>query len=309
MMYNCRANIGLVYMVFVQVMSATLAKQGGVAGHDTMELRKGVCMTNNTTTMPVVFIGHGSPTVILSDNRYTRAWRQLAESLPRPKAIVVISAHWLTRGKTLVTAIQQPRTIHDFGRMDARLFEIEYPAPGSPDLAQRITQQVSHTRIALDENWGLDHGAWCPLSVMYPHAEIPVIQLSMDYTQPPAEHYALAQQLAFLRNEGVLVLCSGNVVHNLRLMQPPEEHGFGWAKRFDQAVVDGITGNQSGLLIDYAGLGDDAALSIPTNEHYLPLLYALALVQPEDAVSYPVEGFAYGAISMRSVLWQTRHMR
>ncbi len=261
-------------------------------------------MTDNTPTMPVVFIGHGSPTVILSDNRYTRAWRQLAESLPRPKAILVISAHWLTRGKTLVTAMQQPRTIHDFGRMDARLFEITYPAPGSPKLAQRITQQVSHTSIALDESWGLDHGAWCPLSVMYPQADIPVIQLSMDYTQPPAEHYALAQQLAFLRSEGVLVLCSGNVVHNLRLMQPPEEHGFGWAKRFDQAVVDCIARDQSGSLMDYAGFGDDAVLSIPTNEHYLSLLYALALAQPEDVVSYPVEGFAYGAISMRSVLWQ-----
>jgi len=252
--------------------------------------------------MPVVFIGHGAPTLVLSDNRYTRAWRQLAQNLPRPKAIVVVSAHWLTRGKTLVTAMPQPRTVHDFGRMDARLFQMQYPARGAPALAARIAQQVSHTRIALDDGWGLDHGAWCPLSVMYPQADIPVIQLSMDVEQPPAAHYALAQQLAFLRTEGVLVLCSGNIVHNLRCMTLPEDHAFDWAQRFDERVCAGINADMHQPLLDYAAFGNDAQLAVPTDEHYLPLLYALALRDAEDHVSYPVEGFAYGSISMRSVL-------
>ncbi|SEB03908.1 Aromatic ring-opening dioxygenase, catalytic subunit, LigB family [Thiothrix caldifontis] len=259
-------------------------------------------MADHLPKMPVVFIGHGAPTLVLSDNRYTRAWRQLAQSLPRPQAIMVVSAHWLTRGKTLVTAMPQPRTLHDFGRMDARLFQMQYLAPGAPALAKRIAQQVSHTRIALDESWGLDHGAWCPLAMMYPQADIPVIQLSMNADQPPAAHYALAQQLAFLRTEGVLVLCSGNIVHNLRRMVLPEDHAFDWAQRFDQAVCAGINSAMHQPLLDYVGFGEDARLAVPTSEHYLPLLYALALKDAGDRVRYPVEGFAYGSISMRSVL-------
>lgn len=259
-------------------------------------------MADHLPKMPVVFIAHGSPTLVLSDNRHTRAWQQLAQTLPRPEGIVVVSAHWQTHGKTLVTAMPQPRTIHDFGRLDPRLFQMQYPAPGAPALAERIAQQVSHTRIELDERWGLDHGAWCPLTVMYPLADIPVIQLSMDAAQPPAAHYALAQQLAFLRDEGVLVLCSGNIVHNLRRMALPEEHGFDWAQRFDQLVCDCINTDRHQPLLDYAGFGDDARLAVPTDEHYLPLLYALALKGAGDTVSYPVAGFAYGSISMRSML-------
>ncbi|MDQ5769972.1 4,5-DOPA dioxygenase extradiol [Thiothrix subterranea] len=259
-------------------------------------------MVEHLPKMPVVFIGHGAPTLVLSDNRYTRAWRQLAQNLPRPQAILVVSAHWLTHAKTLVTAMLQPRTIHDFGRMDARLFQMQYPAPGAPALAERIAQQVNHAHIGLDERWGLDHGAWCPLSVMYPQADIPVIQLSMDATQPPGAHYALAQQLAFLRAEGVLVLCSGNIVHNLRRMALPEDHAFDWAQRFDQAVCACINNDRHQPLLNYAGFGEDALLAVPTIEHYLPLLYALALKDAGERVSYPVEGFAYGSISMRSVL-------
>ena len=154
----------------------------------------------------------------------------------------------------------------------------------------------------MDDHWGLDHGAWCPLSVMYPQADIPVIQLSLDVSQSPVAHYALAQQLAFLRTEGVLVLCSGNIVHNLRRMALPEVHAFDWAHRFDQWVCAGIHADTHQTLLDYALFGEDAQLAVPTNEHYLPLLYALALKDAEDRVSYPVEGFAYGAISMRSML-------
>lgn len=260
-------------------------------------------MTHATSPpMPALFVGHGAPFTILSDNPYVRAWRTLGLTLPRPQAIVVVSAHWLTPGKTLVTAMPQPRTIHDFGRMDARLFNMQYPAPGSTALAHRIAAQITSTNVELDESWGLDHGSWCVLQVMYPQADIPVVQLSLDATQSAAAHYRLAQELAGLRHDGVLIIGSGNIVHNLRLMQPPDNHGFAWASRFEQTVCEYIDAHDHAPLLDYRALGEDAKRAIPTPEHYVPLLYVLALREQGEGVSYPVEGFTFGSISMRSVL-------
>jgi 4,5-DOPA dioxygenase extradiol len=254
--------------------------------------------------MPVLFLGHGSPMNALANNAYTRAWHQLGQTLPKPKAIVVISAHWLTDGMTLVTAMPQPRTIHDFGWFDPRLFQMEYPAPGSPALAQRLVEQMTGANVGLDQAWGLDHGSWCCLHSMYPAANIPVIQLSMDFTQPEHVHYQLARELAFLRREGVLVIGSGNIVHNLRVMVRAENHAFDWAKRFDQRVRGLIDAHDHEALVDYRELGEEAERAIPTPEHYWPLLYVLGLQEAGDTVSYPVEGFAHGSISMRSVLIQ-----
>lgn len=255
--------------------------------------------------MPALFVGHGAPFNLLSDNVYVRAWRQLGETLPTPKAILVVSAHWLTRGKSLLTAMPQPRTIHDFGGMDPRLYAMQYPAPGAPVLAQRIVERLNLPTVGLDKAWGLDHGSWCVLRVMYPAATIPVLQLSLDAAKSTAEHYELAQQLAFLRREGVLIIGSGNIVHNLRLMTRPEQQRLAWAERFDRLVCEHIATKNHQPLLTYAQFGEDAALSIPTPEHYWPLLYVLGVQEADDKVSYPLEGFAFGSISMRALLLQS----
>jgi len=256
---------------------------------------------NGEAIMPVLFVGHGAPLYTLEENKYSLAWQAIAKKMPRPKAIVCISAHWLTRG-TYVTAMPKPKTIHDFGGMDDRLYDIQYSAPGAPALATDIAKQLQDIHIGLDHEWGFDHGCWCVARWMYPKADIPMIQMSIDYPRGGAYLYDLAQQLAYLREKGVLVLCSGNIVHNLRRIRWDEPYAFDWAIEFDETSKQLIEKGDHASLIHYQKLGTAAELSIPTPDHYYPLLFALALQREKDQVQFPVDGIAYGSTSMRSVL-------
>ena len=252
--------------------------------------------------MPAIFFGHGNPMNALYENGYTRGWATLGKSFPRPKAVLCISAHWYIPG-TAVTAMVQPRTIHDFGGFPPELFAVQYPAPGSLELAIRVEQLLSPLPVALDQNWGLDHGTWSVLVHVFPKADIPVVQLSIDETRPASWHYETARKLAPLRDEGVLIIGSGNLVHNLhayswgnRAVAP-----FDWAVRFETMARQAMSGGNFAPLVDYERLGPDAILSAPTPDHYLPLMYVLAQHMPNEPVSFPVEGFDGGSISMLSV--------
>jgi 4,5-DOPA dioxygenase extradiol len=247
--------------------------------------------------MPVVFFGHGSPMNTLDRNPYTEAWRKLGAAMPAPKAIVCVSAHWYTEG-TAVTAMSRPRTIHDFYGFPQALFDVRYPAPGAPELAARVRSLLAPLEVALDESWGLDHGTWSVLKHAYPNADVPVIQLSIDGTQPPQFHYDAGRRLAALRDEGVLVVGSGNVVHNLRLMKRDGGEAFDWAVRFNERVRAALASRDHRTLIDFGGLGEDARLSVPTPEHYLPLLYIAALQRDDEVMSFPVDGYDLGSVSM-----------
>jgi 4,5-DOPA dioxygenase extradiol len=252
----------------------------------------------NTARMPAVFFGHGSPMNTLEQNRYTNAWRHIGTSVPKPKAILCISAHWMTRG-TAVTAMDKPRTIHDFGGFPQALFEVQYPAPGDPALAARVTELLAPAAIQLDRAWGLDHGTWSVLAHAFPAADVPVVQLSLDANLPPKSHYELAARLAPLRAEGVLIVGSGNVVHNLGRMQWAEDATpYDWATRFNDQVRGWLLARDHPALIDFASLGDDARLSVPTPEHYLPLLYVIAQQGEDEPVSLTVDGIEYGSIGM-----------
>jgi 4,5-DOPA dioxygenase extradiol len=252
--------------------------------------------------MPAVFFGHGSPMNALERNRYSDAWRRLGAALPRPRAVLAISAHWLTRG-TAVTAMPQPRTIHDFGGFPRELFAVQYPAPGDPALAVRVRELLAPTAVGLDDDWGLDHGTWSVLAHVFPDADVPVVQLSLDATLAPRAHYELATRLAALRAEGVLIVGSGNVVHNLGVMQWSEDATpYDWAARFSGAARTAVLAGEHERLIDYDRLDREARRSVPTPEHYLPLLYVLAQQRPGEAVSLPVEGIEYGSIDMLSVV-------
>jgi 4,5-DOPA dioxygenase extradiol len=249
--------------------------------------------------MPVLFVGHGSPTNAIEDNEFSQAWAAAGRALPVPTAILCISAHWETAG-VKVTAMDRPRTIHDFYGFPDELFAVTYPAPGSPRLAARVQELLGGTTVSADLKWGLDHGAWSILRRLFPDAQVPVAQLSLDASRPPAEHYRLARDLAPLRSEGVLVVGSGNLVHNLRVIQW-EGGAFDWARRFDAEVARLILAGDHESLAHYERLGPDAAHSIPTNEHYLPLLYALALQQPGELVRFFAGQVVMGSISMRSL--------
>lgn len=256
----------------------------------------------NSTRMPALFLGHGSPMNVLEDNRYTQAWRRLGETLPRPRAIVAISAHWYTRG-TAVTAMEKPRTIHDFGGFPQELYETRYPAPGSPQLAERIRQLLEPVSVRADsEEWGLDHGSWGVLIKMYPQADIPVVQLSVDGTQPAAHHYLLGRKLAALRDEGVAIVASGNVVHNLRMIKwSGEAEPYPWAESFSRFVRDNLAWRgDDHPLIDFMR-HEGAALSNPTPDHFLPLLYVLGSWDGSEPVGVPVDGIEMGSLSMMSV--------
>jgi 4,5-DOPA dioxygenase extradiol len=251
---------------------------------------------------PALFLGHGSPMLAIEPSRFTAAWQQLGRELPRPRAILAVSAHWYGRG-TAVTVQPRPRTIHDFYGFPAALYALQYPAPGEPQLAARVAGLLAPTAVRLDEEWGLDHGSWSVLRYLYPQADIPVIQLSIDASLSGPQHYALAQRLAPLRDEGVLVLGSGNVVHNLRMLQfDPAAGSPPWALSFNAAVRARVHSGQHAALAAYESLDAGAALSVPTPEHYLPLLYVLALARAGDAVSMPVDGMDLGSISMLGVL-------
>ena len=260
------------------------------------------CPMMSQTRMPALFLGHGTPMNTLDDNHSTQTWGRVGRDYPRPKAILCISAHWLTRG-TGVTAMVRPPTIHDFGGFPQALFDFQYPAPGSPALAARVRELLAPLPVALDQDWGLDHGTWSVLAHVYPEADIPIVQLSMDGTRPPQFHYDLGKLLMPLRDQGVLIFASGNVIHNLGLMRRHAKHrasSHDWARRFNDYARNALQTRDDQALINFAGQGADAKLSIPTTEHYLPLLYMLGACAGE-ALVIENDGFEMDAISMLSV--------
>jgi len=252
--------------------------------------------------MPAVFFGHGNPMNAVQSNEWTEGWAAVGRSVPRPKAILCVSAHWYLPA-TLVTAQERPRTIHDFGGFPRELYEVQYPAPGDPRLAGRVRDLLAPLPVGLDNSWGLDHGAWSVLCHVFPGADVPVVQLSIDETQPAEFHYETGKRLAPLRDEGVLVVGSGNLVHNLhtyawgrRAVEPLD-----WAVRFEERARALLLAGDHAPLVAYESLGGDALLSAPTPDHYLPLLYVLALRRGGEQVSFPVEGFDGGSISMLTI--------
>jgi len=250
-----------------------------------------------TTRMPVIFAGHGSPMNAIEDNEFSHAWAALGRDLPRPQAILCISAHWETNG-SWVTAMPKPRTIHDFWGFPAALYKKDYPAAGSSEWAHTTIETIHSTKVEPDTNWGLDHGTWSVLCRMYPAADIPVFQLSLNRALSPKQHYEIGRELAPLRDKGLLIVGSGNMVHNLGMMEWTDKP-FDWAIEFDAKLKELIDKRDHESLINYDHLGSQAALSIPTNEHYLPMLYTLALQGKDEALTYFTDKVVLGSISMR----------
>jgi len=258
----------------------------------------------STGLMPVLFVGHGSPMNAIEDNIFSRTWMELGKTLPKPEAILSISAHWETRG-VFVTAMKHPRTIHDFGGFPQELFNVQYPAPGNPELAGETKSTLHKTAVGLDQGWGLDHGTWSILNRMYPAADIPVIQLSLDYSQPASFHYDLGRELAPLRRKGVLIMGSGNLVHNLRMVawDRLNEPGFGydWALEANEKMKKLILSGDHNSLINYRSQGKAFDLSIPTPEHFLPLLYALGLKEEKEQIEFFNDKPVAGSLTMTSL--------
>lgn len=251
--------------------------------------------------MPAFFIGHGSPMNALEDNVFVRGWKTAMASVAKPKAILCVSAHWLTRG-TLVTAMEQPKTIHDFGGFPKQLFEALYPAPGSPLLAKCVRDSVKAIDVQLDQDWGLDHGTWSVLNPVFPKADIPVIQVSIDISKPGEWHYTLGKELAQLRRRGVMIIGSGNMVHNLRMIDfKMERKGFDWALEIDEVFKQHVLRGNHTPLLDYKKLGKAATLAIPTPDHYYPLLYTLALQSRDEPVTIFNDEAVMGSLTMTSV--------
>ncbi len=254
------------------------------------------------TPMPAIFFGHGNPMNALARNQWSEAWAAIGTSVPNPRAVLCISAHWYVPG-TLVTGMKAPRTIHDFGGFPQELYDVEYPAPGDPALARRMQELLSPLPVGFDESWGLDHGTWSVFCHVYNDAAVPIVQISIDETKPAAFHFELGRMLAPLRDEGILVAASGNLVHNLRAYawgrHMPEPHD--WAARFERKAKELILAGDHKALVEYESLGRDALLSIPTPDHYLPLLYVLATRRERDDVTFPVEGIEGGSMSMLAV--------
>jgi len=253
--------------------------------------------------MPVLFVGHGSPMNAIEGNEFSQEWKKIGQSLPIPKAILCISAHWETKGTSL-TAMEKPRTIHDFGGFPPELFEVQYPARGSPELARKVKGLIKKVESGLDERWGLDHGCWSVLKSMFPEANVPVVQLSLDYSQPAQYHYELAKELLPLRKKGILIMGSGNMVHNLRLIDwgKMNEPGFGydWTIEANERMKKYILSNNHQALIDYQSQGKAFNLAIPTPEHFLPLLYALALKEDDDTIEIFNDKPVMGSLTMTS---------
>jgi 4,5-DOPA dioxygenase extradiol len=252
--------------------------------------------------MPAIFFGHGNPMNAVTHNRYADGWRAIGRQMSKPNGILSVSAHWFVP-ETAVTISAAPRTIHDFGGFPRELYQLQYPAPGDPELALRVRDLLAPLTVKLDNSWGFDHGTWSVLRHVYPDADVPVVQLSIDETQPAAFHFDLGKKLAVLRDEGVLIIGSGNLVHNLhayawgqRIVDP-----YDWAVRFETKAKDMILAGEFQSLIDYEELGRDAMLSIPTPDHYLPLLYLLGSGRQGEHVSFPVEGVDGGSVSMLAV--------
>jgi len=254
----------------------------------------------HTGAMPLLFLGHGNPMNAVTENEFTRGWQEIGRSLPKASAVLCISAHWETRG-TSVTAMEKPRTIHDFGGFPKGLYEVQYPAPGDPDLAREAARAIKKTPVELDHQWGLDHGCWSVIKHLFPNADVPVIQMSLDHTKPPRWHYELAKELAVFRSKGVLIVGSGNIVHNLRLADWENDGGFDWALEANARLKKLIAGNDHRALVDYESLGTEVQLAVPTPEHYLPLLYVLALKSEGETISFFNEKAELGSISMLSM--------
>ena len=252
--------------------------------------------------LPAIFFGHGNPMNAIAENAYTAGWRRIGVETPKPKAILSISAHWFVPG-TGVTVSTAPRTIHDFGGFPRELYQVRYPAPGDPELARRVQSLLKPLPVQLDTSWGLDHGTWSVLCHVYPDADVPVVQLSIDEARPAMFHFEVGQKLAPLREEGVLIVGSGNIVHNLHayawVRHVPDP--YDWAIRFEERAKELMLGGEDRSLIDYERLGREALLSIPTPDHYLPLLYVLGTRQQSDAITFPVAGVDGGSISMLAV--------
>lgn len=268
------------------------------------ELNKLTDPFSSTQKMPVLFLGHGSPMNAIEENEFVKGFRDVAKEIPNPNAILCVSAHWETRG-TFVTAMEKPMTIHDFGGFPQALFDVKYPAPGSPELARETKSLVKKIDVGLDDKWGLDHGAWSVIKHMYPKADIPVIQMSLDYSQTPQFHYELARELKSLREKGVLIVGSGNMVHNLRMVAwdklNADEYGFDWAIEASEKMKKFILSGDHKQLIDFRSQGKSFDLAIPTPEHYLPLLYSLALKDESENVSLFNDKAVAGSLTMTSV--------
>ena len=268
------------------------------------EINQLVTFGENTPRMPVLFVGHGSPMNAIDENEFVQSWRNLGKLLPRPKAILCVSAHWETKG-TFVTAVQKPQTIHDFGGFPKALYDVQYPAPGSPELANEAKRTITKTVVGLDEKWGLDHGAWSVIRRIYPEADVPVIEMSLDYSQGPLYHYELAKELAALRNKCVLIIGSGNIVHNLRMVAGDKinepEYGFDWALQANDTFKRLIMAGNHKEMINYTSLGKEVQLAVPGPDHYLPLLYALALKEKDETVSFFNDKAVMGSLTMTSL--------
>jgi 4,5-DOPA dioxygenase extradiol len=280
----------------------------GVAGMTTLSAFKNFTdnLNESEQLMPVMFIGHGSPMNGIEDTEFSRRWTQMAKEIPVPAAVLVISAHWFTRG-TRITAMDFPKTIHDFGGFPKALYDVQYPAPGNPQLAKETAAMMPAANVALDHDWGLDHGTWTIIRHMYPDAHIPLLQLSIDYTKGPQYHYELAKELMALRKKGVLIIGSGNMVHNLGMvawdkMEVPG-YGYDWALQMNDTFKTLISNRDYQPLINYQTLGKEALLAIPTPEHYLPLMYTLGLNSNKDELSFFNDKAVAGSLTMTSVKW------
>jgi 4,5-DOPA dioxygenase extradiol len=255
----------------------------------------------STGRMPVLFVGHGSPMNAIEQNEFTEGWRSMVSLIPKPKAVLCISAHWETNG-TFITSMAKPKTIHDFGGFPQILFDVQYPAPGSPELAMEVQTSINSAKVEPDEKWGLDHGAWSVLRQMYPDASVPVIQMSLDYNQNAQNQYNIARELAPLRDKGVLIIGSGNMVHNLRAIDwSGKTQGFDWALEANAVFKKLIRENGHQQLVNYQNLGKSVEMAIPSAEHYLPLLYVLALKKNDEEVTFFNDKTVMGSISMTSL--------
>ena len=257
----------------------------------------------NKFKMPIIFVGHGSPMSALPDNIYSEAWRNLGLKLAKPKAILLISAHWVTN-ETAVSNVLKPKQIYDFYGFPDELYAIKYAPPGSPELAQHVIKILAPiVEVKIHNDWGLDHGAWIPLRSFFPKANVPVVQLSLNYSQSADTHYRIGQALKSLREEGILIIGSGDIIHNLGQINFDENAiPYSWAQKFEDIVLENISQNEHKLLIDYPSIGSEAKLAIPTPEHYLPFLYILGLRDKDDEIDYFVKNIAHGSISMTSFI-------
>ena len=267
----------------------------------------GATSTSPAQRMPSIFVGHGSPMNAVETNDYTRAMQKWGEAIGRPRAILVVSAHWLTQNETKVAVQAQPKTIHDFGGFPQALFDMQYPAPGSPEFAKLAVSALASQGAKPSEDWGLDHGAWTVLHHIYPKADIPVFQVSIDYAKDGDYHLAVGKALSALRDKGVLIMASGNVTHNLRGLDMGVPDGLTasrpWAQSFDDAVKNALVANDSKALSNYLALDAGARMSVPSPDHYWPLLYAMGAVREGESAKFVYEGFQLGTLSMRCVQW------